>query len=51
MNNTYKKLTKCDFCKYKSKSGCNAKPDSYYCKEATNEFYAYLAKLKQQKKR
>lgn len=28
-----------------------AKPDSYYCKEALNEFYAYLAKLKQQKKR
>lgn len=45
--NTYKKLTKCDFCKYKSPSGCNAKPDSYYCKDALNEFYAYLNKNKQ----
>ena len=47
----YKQYTKCDFCKYRSGRTCMAKPDSYYCKEALNEFYAYLAKLKQQKKR
>jgi hypothetical protein len=46
--NNYKRLTKCDFCKYKTASGCNAKPDSIYCKEATNEFYVYLNKNKQQ---
>ncbi len=46
--NNYKRLTKCDFCKYKSASGCNARPDSYYCKEASAEFYAHLAKIKAQ---
>lgn len=46
--NTYKKYTKCDFCKYKTPSGCNAVPDSYYCKEAQNEFYVYLTELKKQ---
>ena len=45
--NNYKRLTKCDFCKYKTASGCNAKPDSSYCREAANEFYAYLNKNKQ----
>lgn len=43
-----KQLTKCDFCKYKSGSSCMVTPNSYYCKEAQNEFYAYLASKKQQ---
>ena len=45
----YKKLVKCDFCKYKSPSGCMTKPDSWYCKDATNELYQYLANQKKRK--
>lgn len=44
MSNNYK--TKCDFCQYHTRSGCMAKPDSNYCNQAKNEFYAYLAELK-----
>ena len=40
------KLTKCNFCKFWSPQGCWGKPDSYQCKEATDEFYAYLRNLK-----
>ena len=40
MNNQIK--TKCNFCKYKSSSGCMVTPNSYYCKEATDEYYQYL---------
>ena len=39
MNNNY---TKCSFCKYYSGRNCMAKPDSFYCKEAINEYYAWL---------
>lgn len=46
-----KRYTKCDFCKYRTGTTCMAKPDSYYCKEAINEYYAWLAKRKQQKGR
>lgn len=46
--NTKQQYTKCDFCKYKSGRTCMVKPDSYYCKDALNEFYAYLNKNKQQ---
>ena len=46
--NTKQQYTKCDFCKYKSGRTCMAKPDSHYCKDALNEFYAYLNKNKQQ---
>jgi len=42
----YKKLTPCDFCAYKTKSGCTVTPNSHYCTQAKNEFYAYLAKQK-----
>ena len=38
--------TKCDFCSYHTASGCMAKPNSYYCREATQEFYAWLATQK-----
>lgn len=34
--------TKCSFCKYFSGKTCMAKPDSFYCKEAINEYYAWL---------
>jgi hypothetical protein len=40
MNN--KKLSYCDFCVYKTSSGCNAKPNSAYCTEAKNEYYQYI---------
>ena len=34
--------TKCDFCRYATKSGCMVTPDSAYCREATDELYKYL---------
>lgn len=40
MNNCYK--TKCNFCKYATAGGCMVTPNSYYCKEANDEFYQYL---------
>ena len=46
--NVKRQYTKCDFCKYRSANTCMAKTDSHYCKEALNEFYAYLNKNKQQ---
>jgi len=39
--------TKCDFCQYFSGSSCMAKPNSHYCQEALDEFYAYINKNKQ----
>ena len=45
--NTKQQYTKCDFCKYRSGRTCMAKPDSYYCKDALNEFYAWLKSKKQ----
>lgn len=36
------KLNRCAFCKYFSGSGCMAKPNSAYCREATDEYYQYL---------
>ena len=44
-----KQRTKCDFCVYHTASGCNAKPDSYYCQPALNEFYAWLREQKNKK--
>jgi hypothetical protein len=38
--NNYK--TKCDFCRYKTASGCMATPNSAYCREAADEYYQYL---------
>lgn len=39
--------TKCDFCQYAtrgsgSQKGCMVTPNSFYCKEANDEFYAWL---------
>ena len=42
----YKQYTKCDFCRYYVGKTCTARPNSWYCKEATNEFYQYLSELK-----
>ena len=47
MNNTPRK-TKCDFCKYYSGKTCMAKPNSFYCTEAQNEYYAWLKNKIQQ---
>ena len=33
---------KCDFCRYWTGSSCMAKPNSAYCREATDEYYQYI---------
>jgi hypothetical protein len=33
---------KCSFCRYWSGSSCMVTPNSFYCKEANNEYYQYL---------
>ena len=45
--NTKQQYTKCDFCKYRAGGKCTVVPNSFYCKEASDEFYAYLNKNKQ----
>ena len=40
MLNSYK--NKCSFCKYFSGSSCMVTPNSYYCREATDEYYRHL---------
>lgn len=43
----YNKKTKCDFCQYCAHGHCNApRSDSFYCRDAANEFYAWLAEQK-----
>lgn len=44
-----KQLTKCDFCQYRSSSGCMVVPNSHYCKKANDEYYQYLRGGQQQK--
>ena len=41
-----KQLSKCNFCRYSTGSGCMVTPNSYYCKEANDEFYRYLQNKK-----
>lgn len=36
------KKVKCDFCRFWSGRSCTVTPNSYYCKEAINEYYQYL---------
>jgi hypothetical protein len=36
------RLIKCDFCTYRSNSGCMVTPNSYYCKNAVDEYYQYI---------
>jgi hypothetical protein len=43
MNNP---TSKCSFCKYWTGRGCMVTPNSYYCKEANNEYYQYLQNKK-----
>ena len=33
---------KCSFCKYATSRGCMVTPNSYYCKEANDEYYQYI---------
>jgi hypothetical protein len=37
-----RKLTKCSFCSYATQTGCMVTPNSYYCKKANDEYYAYI---------
>ena len=34
--------TKCDFCRYYTGYGCRVTTNSYYCKEAVDEYYQYI---------
>jgi hypothetical protein len=36
-----KRLGKCNFCKYWTGSSCRVTPNSYYCKEAIDEYNQY----------
>ena len=36
------RLSKCDFCQYRSFSGCMVTANSYYCKKANDEYYQYI---------
>lgn len=45
-----KQLTKCDFCKYFLGRRCSVTPNSGYCRDALDEFYAYLDKLKKKRR-
>lgn len=40
--NTKQQYTKCNFCRYYSGNVCMARPNSPYCTEALNEYYAWL---------
>lgn len=42
MTNNNVKFSKCNFCVYWSGRSCMVTPSSYYCKDATNEYYAYI---------
>lgn len=42
-----KRKTKCDFCTYKTSSGCMVTPDSAYCAKAKEEYFAWLNNQKQ----
>jgi hypothetical protein len=44
-----KPLSKCDFCSYRTASGCMVTPNSYYCKKATDEYYQYIRGGRQSK--
>ena len=44
-----RQLTKCDFCSYRTTTGCMVTPNSYYCKKANDEYYQYIRGNKQQK--
>jgi hypothetical protein len=37
-----KQLTKCNFCSYKTATGCTVTPNSHYCKKAAEEYYQHI---------
>ena len=41
MNQT-KQTSKCNFCTYYSGRSCMVTPNSYYCRDANNEYYQQL---------
>lgn len=45
-----KRKTKCDFCKYWTGRSCMATPNSIYCRDAQNEFYAWLEAIKKKRR-
>lgn len=36
------KKTKCDFCRHWTGRSCMVTPNSFYCKEANDEYYQFL---------
>lgn len=38
----YKRLTKCDFCRFWTGRSCRTVPNSSYCKEALDEYYQHI---------
>lgn len=44
-----KSKSKCDFCTYKTATGCMVTPNSHYCKKALDEYYQYIRGGQQQK--
>ena len=47
MNNSTSVIkNKCSFCKYATTRGCMVTPNSYYCKEANDEYYQYLSNIR-----
>ena len=45
---TKQQYAKCDFCKYRAEGKCTVVSNYFYCKEASDEFFAYISKKKQQ---
>ncbi len=45
-----KKKIKCDFCMYKTASGCSTTPNSYACKNAEIELFRYISSQRQKEK-
>lgn len=43
-----KQVSKCSFCKYFSGKSCMARQNSNYCREALDEYYAWLKNKGQQ---
>jgi hypothetical protein len=41
-NQKTNKLNRCAFCKYYTGYGCRVTTNSYYCKEAIDEYYQYV---------
>lgn len=44
-----KKKNKCDFCPYRTASGCMMRQDTRYCKNAEMELFRYLSSQRARK--